>query len=133
VRGDRVVELALVLPEAPSTIREVLKAGPALLRRIEAALHLAPFGHALAAVRLEAPVPDASKYLAIGMNYQDHAEEARRAGLPIPKTQHDAPAAWAATTNCEKPSPPKAQNSMRTDNIPIKCKRTLSNFTEPFT
>jgi len=87
VRGDRVVELASVLPEAPSTIREVLEAGPALLRRIEAALHLAPFGHALVAVRLEAPIPDASKYLAIGMNYQDHAEEARRAGVPIPKTQ----------------------------------------------
>jgi len=87
VRGDRVVELASVLPEAPSTIREVLEAGPALLRRIEAALHLAPSGHPLAAVRLEAPIPDASKYLAIGMNYQDHAEEARRAGVPIPKTQ----------------------------------------------
>jgi 2-keto-4-pentenoate hydratase/2-oxohepta-3-ene-1,7-dioic acid hydratase in catechol pathway len=87
VRGDRVVELASVLSEAPSTIREVLEAGPALLRRIEAALHLAPFGHALAAVRLEAPIPDASKYLAIGMNYQDHAEEARRAGVPISKTQ----------------------------------------------
>ncbi|MDO8904827.1 fumarylacetoacetate hydrolase family protein [Hydrogenophaga sp.] len=87
VRGDRVVELASVLPEAPSTIREVLKAGPALLRRIEGALHLAPFGHALVAVRLEAPIHDASKYLAIGMNYQDHAEEARRAGVPIPKTQ----------------------------------------------
>jgi len=65
----------------------VLEAGPALLRRIEAALHLAPFGHALAAVLLEAPIPDASKHLAIGMNYQDHAEEARRAGVPIPKTQ----------------------------------------------
>ena len=87
VLEDRVVELASVLPDAPSTVREVLAAGPALQHRIEAALHQAPPGHALAAVHLEAPVPDASKYLAIGMNYQDHAEEARRAGLPIPKTQ----------------------------------------------
>lgn len=87
VLGDRVAELASVLPDAPSTIREVLAAGPALRHRIEAALHQTPSGHALAAVHLEAPVPDASKYLAIGMNYQDHAEEARRAGLPIPKTQ----------------------------------------------
>lgn len=87
MRGYRVVELASVLPEAPSTIRDLLEASPALLRRIEVAPNLAPFGHALAAVRLEAPIPDASKYLAIGMNYQDHAEEARRVGVPIPKTQ----------------------------------------------
>ncbi|WHZ12488.1 MAG: Fumarylacetoacetate hydrolase family protein [Burkholderiaceae bacterium] len=87
VQGDRVVELASALPDAPPTIREVLAAGAALQHRIKAALHQAPSGHALAAVHLEAPIPDASKYLAIGMNYQDHAEEARRAGLPIPKTQ----------------------------------------------
>jgi len=38
-------------------------------------------------VRLEAPIPDPQKYLAIGMNYQDHAEEAARAGIPVPKDQ----------------------------------------------
>ncbi|OJU86439.1 MAG: 5-carboxymethyl-2-hydroxymuconate isomerase [Burkholderiales bacterium 66-5] len=87
VLGDSVVALSSVLPDAPSTLREVLAAGPPLRQRIVAALPLAPAGHALADVHLEAPIPDASKYLAIGMNYQDHAEEARRAGLSIPKTQ----------------------------------------------
>ena len=87
VQGDRVVALASVLPDVPTTIREVLAAGPQLRQRIEIAMRHAPEGHALASVHLEAPIPDASKYLAIGMNYRDHAEEARRAGLPIPKTQ----------------------------------------------
>ena len=38
----------------------------------------------LADVRLEAPVPNPSKYMAIGMNYKKHAEEARRLGVPVP-------------------------------------------------
>ncbi|MDP2419286.1 MAG: hypothetical protein Q8M33_17645, partial [Hydrogenophaga sp.] len=44
-------------------------------------------GHALSDVKLEAPIADAQKYLAIGMNYQDHADEAARAGVPVPKNQ----------------------------------------------
>ncbi|MBC7859410.1 MAG: DUF2437 domain-containing protein, partial [Burkholderiaceae bacterium] len=35
VRGDRVIELARILPGAPATIRAVLAAGPELLRQIE--------------------------------------------------------------------------------------------------
>ena len=85
--ADRVVELSSLLPEAPSSIRAVLEGGPALLERIRAQLPRAGAGVPLSEVRLEAPIPDPQKYLAIGMNYQDHAEEARRAGIPTPKTQ----------------------------------------------
>lgn len=38
-------------------------------------------------VRLLAPVNDPQKYLAIGMNYKAHADEAAAAGYPVPKTQ----------------------------------------------
>jgi 2-keto-4-pentenoate hydratase/2-oxohepta-3-ene-1,7-dioic acid hydratase in catechol pathway len=38
-------------------------------------------------VRLLAPVNDPQKYLAIGMNYKAHADEAAAAGHPVPKTQ----------------------------------------------
>lgn len=43
--------------------------------------------HPLAEVVLEAPIDDPQKYLAIGMNYKEHAEEARRAGIPTPANQ----------------------------------------------
>ena len=46
-----------------------------------------PAGRPLASVRLEAPIPDAQKYLAIGMNYHDHAEEARKGGMAVPQHQ----------------------------------------------
>jgi 2-keto-4-pentenoate hydratase/2-oxohepta-3-ene-1,7-dioic acid hydratase in catechol pathway len=41
----------------------------------------------LASVHLEAPIADPQKFLAIGMNYKEHAEEARAAGIPIPTSQ----------------------------------------------
>jgi len=41
----------------------------------------------LSAVRLEMPVNDPQKFLAIGMNYHKHAKEALAAGIPTPTSQ----------------------------------------------
>ncbi|MDQ4114548.1 MAG: fumarylacetoacetate hydrolase family protein [Actinomycetota bacterium] len=41
----------------------------------------------LSEVVLEAPIDNPQKYLGIGMNYKEHAEEARAAGIPIPENQ----------------------------------------------
>lgn len=41
----------------------------------------------LSDVKLEAPINDPQKFLAIGMNYQAHADEAAAAGIPTPKSQ----------------------------------------------
>ncbi|QUD90263.1 fumarylacetoacetate hydrolase family protein [Phenylobacterium montanum] len=38
-------------------------------------------------VRLEAPISDPQKFLAIGINYKAHADEAAAAGLPRPTSQ----------------------------------------------
>lgn len=87
IDGDRVVALKALDSSAPASIRDVLAAGPALLSRLEQALGDAKDGVPLARVKLEAPIPDAQKYLAIGMNYQDHADEAARAGITVPAHQ----------------------------------------------
>jgi 2-keto-4-pentenoate hydratase/2-oxohepta-3-ene-1,7-dioic acid hydratase in catechol pathway len=87
VVGDHVVPLKTLDAAAPGSIRAVLAAGPALLKRLARALEHSPSGVPLEDVKLEAPIPDAQKYLAIGMNYHDHAEEAARAGVPVPKNQ----------------------------------------------
>lgn len=89
VRDSRVIALSRILPDAPATIRQVLAEGRPLQERIADALAQLPTdtGRLLSAVRLEAPIPDAQKYLAIGMNYQDHADEAAKAGVPVPKNQ----------------------------------------------
>ncbi|SDI49539.1 2-keto-4-pentenoate hydratase/2-oxohepta-3-ene-1,7-dioic acid hydratase (catechol pathway) [Paraburkholderia steynii] len=88
VKADKVYEINMLLgDDAPTSIREILAAGSSMRFKIERALETATGGSSIAGVQFEAPIPDAQKYLAIGMNYQDHAEEARAAGIPIPKTQ----------------------------------------------
>lgn len=83
VVGDRVVDLSGVEGVGPS-MRQLIADLPRLRPALEAATGPS---HALDAVDLEAPVNDPQKFLAIGMNYREHAEEARAAGIPIPTSQ----------------------------------------------
>ncbi|MGU7773799.1 fumarylacetoacetate hydrolase family protein [Burkholderia sp. MR1-5-21] len=87
VVDQQVIDLHQLVPSAPATIREVLAAGAPLREIISNALEDAEPGIPVEAVRLECPIPEAGKYLAIGMNYHDHAEEAARAGVPVPQNQ----------------------------------------------
>ena len=84
VVGDRVVDLSAVAPDCGHSMRLFLEQFETLRGAAEAASEPS---YALAEVTLEAPVGDPSKYLAIGMNYQSHADEAAAAGVTMPKTQ----------------------------------------------
>ncbi|HAT1688799.1 TPA: fumarylacetoacetate hydrolase family protein [Raoultella planticola] len=66
------------------SMRQLLNDLPALRERLE---RVAGPAIALEEVRLEAPIHDPLKFLGIGMNYRQHAEEARRAGIAIPSSQ----------------------------------------------
>jgi len=87
VQGDQVIDIDALDPAAPGTIRELLALGVEGRRRIADALRDRPAGHPLSSVKLLAPIPDAQKYMAIGMNYHDHAEEARKGGMKVPEHQ----------------------------------------------
>lgn len=84
VVGDRVVDLSAVVPAAGDSMRLLLERLDDVRAAIEAAE--AP-SFAIAEVTLEAPIADPRKYLAIGMNYQSHVDEAEAAGVTAPKTQ----------------------------------------------
>jgi 2-keto-4-pentenoate hydratase/2-oxohepta-3-ene-1,7-dioic acid hydratase in catechol pathway len=83
VVGDRVVDLSAVA-DAGGSMRALLANLPARRPALEAAIGPA---FELAAVHLTAPIDDPQKYLAIGMNYKAHADEAAAAGVPIPTSQ----------------------------------------------
>ena len=85
--GDRVIDLAAADAALPSTMLELLAGGPKLLDRARGVDAEQAPSYPLADVRLEAPVPNPSKFLAIGMNYRKHVEEARRGGLQVPDSQ----------------------------------------------
>ena len=84
---DRVIDLAAADARLPATMRELLDGGGKLLERARNVDAGQAPSYPLADVRLEAPVPNPGKFLAIGMNYRKHVEEARRGGVQVPDSQ----------------------------------------------
>ena len=78
VKKGRVIDLSQAAPDLPRTMREFLEEGdPAMAhaRKVEP-IHEGHF--ALEQVKLEAPVTNPRKILAIGLNYMDHIAETGR-------------------------------------------------------
>lgn len=87
VVDNLIVDLPGGDPSLPRTMRELLELGSAALERARALdVNNAPVWP-LADVQLHAPVPNPQKFLAIGMNYQKHKQEAIDLGMQVPDTQ----------------------------------------------
>ena len=86
LRGEAITPLDGLSAKYP-TMLSVIAAGPLALEDI--ARHVEKGGDtvALSDVRLLAPIERPGKYLAIGMNYRKHAEEAARLGVATPTQQ----------------------------------------------
>jgi 2-keto-4-pentenoate hydratase/2-oxohepta-3-ene-1,7-dioic acid hydratase in catechol pathway len=87
VVGNQVIDLPASDPALPRTMLDLLKAGPAALERARAITPERAVTWPLADVRLDAPVPNPQKFLAIGMNYGKHKQEAIDLGMQVPDTQ----------------------------------------------
>jgi 2-keto-4-pentenoate hydratase/2-oxohepta-3-ene-1,7-dioic acid hydratase in catechol pathway len=86
VQGEGVVDLQS-LDFNYVAVQELIPGGSVLLQTIAERAAGAKADHKLGQVRLLAPIIRPGKYLAIGMNYKKHAEEAARMGIPTPKQQ----------------------------------------------
>src|SRR6266478_6897929 len=86
VLGEGVVDLGAVGMVYPSML-SIIEGGAGALHEISRFVSTSAAGVALKDVRLLAPIERPGKYLAIGMNYQKHLEEAARLGVPAPKQQ----------------------------------------------
>ncbi len=87
VAGSQVIDLPASDPSLPATMLELLRGGLPAMRRAELVAVEGAVTYPLADVRLDAPVPNPSKYLAIGMNYSKHVAEAIAAGIKVPDSQ----------------------------------------------
>ena len=86
--GDHVIDLRK--PGAGvgfGSILEIVAGGPQAMEGLCRIQQLAAPSLRLTDVRLLAPIERPGKYLAIGMNYRKHLEEAERLGVPAPKQQ----------------------------------------------
>jgi len=80
--GDEVVDLRAAAPGLPGEMCAFLAAGAEALAAAREALAGGAARRPLAEVRLWSPVLRPPKFLAVGLNYRDHAQEA---GMEIPK------------------------------------------------
>ena len=80
VKGDGIVPLSAIGCTSP-TMLALIEAGPAALDAIRSGLQSATPALPLADAMLLAPIEQPGKYLAIGMNYAKHLEEADRLGV----------------------------------------------------
>jgi 2-keto-4-pentenoate hydratase/2-oxohepta-3-ene-1,7-dioic acid hydratase in catechol pathway len=85
VRDDRVVDL-IAAGSRWHTVQAIAGA-PEALAELQVLVDKAEVTHALADLRLLAPIERPGKYLAIGMNYAKHLEEADKLGVARSKHQ----------------------------------------------
>jgi 2-keto-4-pentenoate hydratase/2-oxohepta-3-ene-1,7-dioic acid hydratase in catechol pathway len=86
LKGESIIDLGGLGAEYP-TMRSIVAGGADALRKIEGIVATSSASVALKGSRLLPPIERPGKYLAIGMNYQKHLEEAARIGVAAPKQQ----------------------------------------------
>lgn len=84
--GDKVVPVSAVLPDAPSDTKALIAGWDEIAPKLGGAEN-SDAAIALADVTLLAPVTAPEKIMAIGLNYADHVEEAKSAGVTAPEHQ----------------------------------------------
>lgn len=86
LENDQIISLAPLAGDYP-TMLSLIAGGKAALDRVRTLVGEADGGVPLSDVRLLSPVERPGKYLAIGMNYRKHIEEAKRLGVAVPENQ----------------------------------------------
>ena len=81
VRGEAIVSLAPIADRYP-TMHAIIEGGDAALAAARGVLDSGADALALKDAKLLAPIERPSKFMAIGMNYAKHLEEADRLGVP---------------------------------------------------
>jgi 2-keto-4-pentenoate hydratase/2-oxohepta-3-ene-1,7-dioic acid hydratase in catechol pathway len=86
LNDDQITPLDSLRDQYP-TMLSVIRAGDPALQLIASEVGRGGPTLSLFEVKLHAPIERPGKYLAIGMNYRKHMEEAKRLGIPTPSQQ----------------------------------------------
>lgn len=86
VEGDTVVALDALREKYP-TMLSIVAGGAGALEQVRACVTARAATVPLADVQLLAPIEQPGKFLAIGMNYRKHMEEAKKLGIAVPTQQ----------------------------------------------
>src|ERR1700685_1306365 len=100
--GDAVVDLSELRSDAPRDLAALLALGPTILEEVDSAAKAAGPAQfrALEKVRAALPIANPSKFICLGLNYQDHVAESKNVRpdyptlflrVPTSLTAHDEP------------------------------------------
>ena len=111
-RKDQIVDLSIAAPSLPRDLRGLLEAGDKAMAEAQHAAEAAGDDALVAADGLTylPPIENADKYLCIGLNYVDHAEETNS---PIP----EYPIVFV-----------RMRNSLAAHNQPMECAKATSQY-----
>lgn len=84
---DVIIDFPASDPSLPADLKSLIAGGEAMLDRARGLRPDSAVTTPRNGVRLLAPIPNPSKFLAIGMNYKKHAAEAEAAGFKVPDAQ----------------------------------------------
>lgn len=87
IEGESVAALAALASRYP-TMLSLIEGGDDALAAVRGLLRTPHDTVPLTSLTLLAPIERPGKYLAIGMNYRKHMEEAKRMGAPVPTHQY---------------------------------------------
>jgi 2-keto-4-pentenoate hydratase/2-oxohepta-3-ene-1,7-dioic acid hydratase in catechol pathway len=87
IEGDGVISLAALAPKYP-TMLSLIAGSDEALEAVRGLARSASETVPLEQLTLLAPIERPGKYLAIGMNYRKHIEEAKRIGAPVATNQY---------------------------------------------
>ncbi|WP_343656781.1 fumarylacetoacetate hydrolase family protein [Paraburkholderia caribensis] len=87
VVDDKVVDLSKAYDGAPGTVLGILQGGKEVMSLLASSRPEDATTVPLSEVKLEAPIQNPQKYLAIGLNYKDHVEEILKRGGKGPEHQ----------------------------------------------
>ena len=84
--GDALVDLSEIRSDAPRDLADLLKMGPDILAEVKAAARAAGWVQMkpLEQARVALPMANPSKFICLGLNYQDHVAESKNARPQYP-------------------------------------------------
>jgi 2-keto-4-pentenoate hydratase/2-oxohepta-3-ene-1,7-dioic acid hydratase in catechol pathway len=94
IDGEDVIDLSIAAPDLPHSLAAILSAGEHGRQQLGNATRSGLGRTRLDTVRLCAPIPHPSKFLAVGLNYQDHVDEGG------PRTIPEIPTVFAKMSSC---------------------------------
>ena len=83
VKDNSLIDLSLLDPKFNTDMKTILCEGPKLIEELKLISKKHDAHYSISDIKLDAPIKNPQKFLAMGLNYQNHIEEVRKRGVAV--------------------------------------------------